>query len=418
MYDIFKIPDFKFPNNFVWGTSTAGHQIEGNNISSNNYKDELLRPHDPTGKAKPSGMACNHYNMVDEDISLMKDFEYPTYRMSVEWSRIEPDEGNFNQDAIDHYLREISKLNENGIKVMMTLHHFTHPAWFDDLGGFKNLDNRKYFERFAEKVVPVFSSFVDSWNVFNEFNTNPDKISILRYHALGYYIIKKYSKAPVSTAHAFTMYDAVRRHDIFDATLSQYKDIMYNEFFFHAIRTGEVVYPGIDGFFDNDIKDTCDFWAVNMYTREMVDARKKDMHGNRYAHKYLRLVDMDFYLDEFFPEAVIHNLTRLRDKPVIITENGCCADDDKFRIVYISLYLSALYEAMKMGVDVRGYIHWSFMDNYEWTSFLPKFGLIDVDFETFKRTPKPSAYFYKDIIKNNGFNQEILRKYIDRLPTL
>ena len=327
-------------------------------------------------------------------------------------SRIEPSEGNFNSEAIEHYLREISKLNENGIKVMLTLHHFTHPAWFDDLGGFSNLSNRKYFERFAEKVVPVFAPYIDSWNVFNEFNTNDEKLAILRYHALGYHIIKKYSKAPVSTAHAFAMFDAKRRFDKFDNAVAALNDVKDNEFFFHAIRTGEVVMPYTDGFFDPDIKDTCDFWAVNMYTRTMADARVKDTVGKRYDHKYLRLIDMDFYLDEFHPETLIHSLLRLRDKPVIITENGVSADDDDFRIVYLTLYLSALYEAMKMGVDLRGYIHWSFMDNYEWTSFVPRFGLVDVDFETFKRTPKPSAYFYKDIIKNNGFRKEILRKYI------
>ena len=115
---------------------------------------------------------------------------------------------------------------------------------------------------------------------------------------------------------------------------------------------------------------------------------------------------------------MIGQLTRLYDKPIYITENGCSCDDDRFRIVYLALYLNAIREAMRMGADVRGYLYWLFMDNYEWTSFYPRFGLVDVDFDTFKRTPKPSAYFFKEVMENNGFTQEILRKYLTELPTL
>ena len=106
------------------------------------------------------------------------------------------------------------------------------------------------------------------------------------------------------------------------------------------------------------------------------------------------------------------------DKPVIITENGCSCDDDRFRIVWITLYLKALEESIRMGVDVKGYLYWSLIDNYEWVSFLPRFGMVDCDFKTFERTPKPSAYFYKEIIENNGFIQDILRKYLKKIPTL
>ena len=119
-----------------------------------------------------------------------------------------------------------------------------------------------------------------------------------------------------------------------------------------------------------------------------------------------------------YPETIINGLSRLMDKPIYITENGCSCNDDNFRIVYIALYLSALSEAIKMGADVRGYLYWSLLDNYEWGSFIPKFGLCSVDRKTFKREPKPSAYFYKEIIENNGVTQEMIRKYLKELPTL
>ena len=130
------------------------------------------------------------------------------------------------------------------------------------------------------------------------------------------------------------------------------------------------------------------------------------------------MIDMDFYLEEIDPECIIANTTRLMDKPVYISENGCCCNDDRFRIVFISLYLSAVAEAIKMGVDIRGYLYWSLLDNYEWSSFKPRFGLCDCNRSTFERTPKPSAYFYREIIDNNGFDQSILRKYLSEMPSL
>lgn len=212
------------------------------------------------------------------------------------------------------------------------------------------------------------------------------------------------------------MYEPTRRYDAFDCAAAKMKDTQFNEFFFHGIRTGEVVMPGHGGYFDKDIKDTCDYWAVNIYTREMVDARKIDFAGERYAHKKLEMIPMKFYLDEMFPETMIHSLTRLMDKPVYITENGCSCLDDDWRIVYITLYLNALHEAMELGVDVKGYFYWSFLDNFEWYSFVPRFGIVDVNFETYERNVKKSACFYKDIIEKNGFSQDILRKYLKKVP--
>ena len=421
MYDIFSIPDFKFPENFLWGTSTAGHQIEGNNIYSQNWADELTRPVDDV--YKPSGMACNHYNMVEEDISLMKELEAPGYRMSIEWARIEPFEGQFSQEAIDHYLSELESLKKNGFKIFLTLHHFTHPLWFEKEGGFLKPENKKFFERYLEKIVPMVAPYVDSWNVFNEINADTSynaqmkKLAIMPYHALGYHIIKKYSDAPVSTAHAYIMFDPSRRYDKFDRAAADLLDCQCNEFFFHAIRTGEVVVPGYGSYYDKSIKDTADYWAINIYTRSMVDSRNADFKGKRYDHKHLKLLPMDFYLDEFVPEVIIHQLSRLKDKPVYITENGFSGDDD-WRIVYVTLYLNALHEAIRMGVDVKGYFYWSLMDNYEWSSFVPKFGLIDVNFDTFERKFKDSAYFYRDIVRNNGLSQDILTKYINKLPII
>jgi len=130
------------------------------------------------------------------------------------------------------------------------------------------------------------------------------------------------------------------------------------------------------------------------------------------------MIPMDFFLEEMYPESLIANFERLTDNPIYITKNGYVATDDRFWIVYLALHLSTLKEAIDRGVDVRGYFHWSLMDNYEWGSFIPRFGLVEVYLETFKRTPKPNAMFYRDIIRENGFGGKMVQHYLKELPPL
>ena len=415
MYNIFSIGDFKFPENFLWGSATAAHQIEGSNIHSHHWAAEQNGEFE-----EKSGMACNSWNMYRDDVALLKELGHQVYRMSVEWSRIEPSEGSWCTEAINHYIDNLRLLKENGIKTCVTLLHFTIPEWFYKIGGFEVRDNLKYFERYVEKIVPLIAPYVDLWNVLNEINADINrvefKVNSVLAHAKGYHIIKKYSDAPVSTAHALVQQYPQRPYDKLDRIMAEYTDYMVNEFFFEAIRTGEIRYPMRDSEYFEEVKNTADFWAVNIYTRSMVDSRKKDLSGERYMHKKLKMIKKDFFLDEMYPEGLIASLDRLKDKPVYITENGCSANDDDYRIVYLTLYLSALKEAISNGADVRGYMYWSLMDNFEWGSYEPKFGLASVDPVTFKRTIKPSGYFLREIIENNGFSQKILRKYLSKMP--
>ncbi len=416
MFDIFSLKDFSFPKDFFFGSGYAGHQVEGNNVHSQRWQMEM----DNDFKEK-SGLACNSYELYEKDIELVTDFKHQAFRTSVEWSRVEPREGEFNAEAAEHYVKLFAKLKEKGVKVFATLVHISYPTWFDKLGGFSNAENLKYFERYAEYIVPKIAPYVDYWNVLNEHNLNPNidfKLNSVIFHARGYHIIKKYSSAPVSTAHALIYSQPYRAHDKWDKHLAEHFDMCNNEFFFHAVRTGEIVFPYRNAIYDREVKDSVDFWSVNTYVRRLADCRNERGIGIKYDTCRMDMIDSNFYLKEFNPECVIANLSRLTDKPVIITENGCSCDDDRFRIVWITLYLKALEESMRSGIDVRGYLYWSLIDNYEWESFLPRFGLIDCNFKTFERTPKPSAYFYKEIIENGGFKQEILRKYLKEIPTI
>ncbi len=424
MTDVFSIPSYRFPEGFLWGSATAAHQIEGNNIHSDKWKSEQdTRKIYPDAEA--SGMACNHYNMVEEDVALIKTLGHGAFRLGVEWARIQPCEGVFDQEATEHYLKELALLKENGIKTFVTLVHFSVPQWFAEKEGWGNLENYKYFEAYLHYIVPKIAPLVDFWCVFNEFNLEMGEVGLKRKfnqvicHARAYHLIKQYSSAPVSTAHALIHHFAKRQYDAFDKAAQAWTDVLMHEYFFHAIRTGELVVPTVGSVFDKEIKDTCDYWAINLYTRELVDTRVPNMNGARFPFNKMQMISMPFYHEEFFPEAMYHCLNRLKDRPVYITENGVSAKNDEFRLVYIAEYLCALSEAIKDGVDVRGYLHWSLMDNWEWGSYIPQFGLVGVDREhDFKRMPKPSAYFYREIIEHNGYEPEMLKKYLKELPRL
>lgn len=424
MIDIFSIPEFSFPKGFLWGSATAGHQIEGDNVYSNYWHNEQLRlAEDPSYEV--SGKACNSYEMFEEDSRLLGELKHQCYRMSVEWSRIEPSEGNFQQKEVDHYVKVFEGLKKRGLQISVTLVHFVVPQWFQAKQGFSVMDNLCYFERYVSYIVPKIAPYVDFWCVMNEVNmaVTEDrfdyKMNCVRYHARAYHIIKQYSNKPVSTAHGFIYMHGKRQGDKFDMALQNYYDILCNEYFFHAIRTGEVVVPHRDGIYDKEIKDTCDYWAINTYLRRMVDSRVASTNGERYQYSKLPLIKGDFYIDEFDPECIVHNLSRLKDKPVYITENGLSTNDDAFRIAWLVEYLSAVHEAIQMGVDVKGYFYWSLLDNYEWGSYAPRFGLIDVDRNNgFKRTIKPSGYFYREIIENNGYKPQMLKRYLSSVPTL
>lgn len=419
MFDIFSLPDFQMPEGFLWGAGYAGHQVEGNNIHSQNWKKEIDQHYE-----ERSGLACNSYELWKTDVDLAEQAGLQAFRTSVEWSRIEPEEGHFDQKAADHYVALFSELKSRGIQVFATMVHQTHPQWFEARGHFTKLENRKYFERYLEFIVPQIAPYVDFWNVLNEFNLYNDeehiqlKLACVQFHALGYHVIKRYSDRPVSSAHALVQYMAKRPWDRWDATLAQYNDLRDHEFFFHAIRTGEILYPFRDGVYAPEVKDTVDFWSINSYVRDLIDARKASTWGERFIFKKMQMIPRDFYLEEFNPECIVNNLSRLTDKPVYISENGCCCEDDRFRIAFIAVYTAAVYEAIKLGVDVRGYLYWSLLDNYEWSSYVPRFGLYAVDRKTFQRTPKPSVSFYKEVIGHNGVSQEIIRRYLHENPTL
>ena len=421
MIDIFQYPEIEFPKGFLIGASTVGQQIEGN-CHSQFDSEEFFKP---GPFFQPAGIACNSYEMYDKDIQLLKDLGLNAYRMSVEWSRIEPEQDVFDEEAVEHYIRELEALKNAGIKICLTLFHFATPVWFERLGAFKTLDQVSAFEKYVEYIVPKVEPYVDYWITINELNLPyryemQERLNLLEYHAAAYHIVKKYSGKPASSALAYSLKMPYRgQNDLLDNVLCGITDYMENEFFLHAIRTGEICAPGFDGKFVKEVKDTCDFWAFNTYSRSMIDGRKANYLNDHptYNATHIRGLEIPFYTDEIYPDIMINALVRMKDKPCLITENGMATMDDRFRIVYITSMLQAVREAMDMGVEVLGYMSWSLLDNWEWGSYLPTFGLARVEEGTFDRIPKDSGKLLGDICKARKCNKEMIAKYLGGMPS-
>ena len=421
MLNLHNYPAITFPETFLWGSATAAHQIEGDDIHSINWRDQTTHPE---RFIHHSGKACNSYRLYREDVELLKTLGHQAYRFSIPWSRIEPEEGKFCREAVDHYIDLIRLLKEAGIRTFVTLSHGSDPAWFWDKGGFADRNAFPYFERYVNFIVPQLEDKVDFWMTINEINImeRPEcnkfelRKNYMICHAKAYRIIKRYSRKPVGAPHAVAAITPQDPHFDADKAHAAMEDWILNGFFYHALRTGELVYPYYPAETFPELKDSFDFWAVNYYTRHAVSSRTGNGRAPLPVSAQLKLIDKEFYMSSFYPEGLCNELLRLKDKPVFITENGCCCEDDRWRIVKMCQDLSAVRDAMDKGVDVRGILHWSLMDNYEWVSFIPRFGMVHVDFETFRRTPKPSAWMFREIIANRGFTPETVKKYLPQLP--
>lgn len=426
MYDVLSLPQIDFPPGFLWGSATAAYQIEGGNDNT----DHAAREGPATG-LEVCGKACNSYELFKEDIALLKQLGHQAYRFSIEWARVEPVPGTFSAEAVEHYVEQCRCLAEAGIQPWVTLHHISNPLWLEKMGGWLQPESIDLFLRYVDHIVPRIAQYVKGWTPMNEYNliggvppqparhveSARRKLHLLLADGMTYDRIKAHSQAPIGSSIAFLPIYPNREHDELDRTLAAYARWCSWGFYYHAMRTGEWMYPFMDAQHCPQLKGRADFWAVNIYTRRLIDSRKAGTKPPRYLHKHLPLLPIDFYGDEMAPDQLMFNLERLLDKPVYITENGLATHDDRFRIAYMALHYAAFRQAIDHGVDLRGLFHWSLMDNYEWGSWAPTFGLAACDRQTFKRTPRPSAAFYREIIQANGFSGQTVRKYLDRLPS-
>lgn len=381
----------QFPEGFLWGASTAAHQVEGNNVNS----DWWVREHAPgTDLAEPSGDAADSYHRYPEDIALLASLGMNSYRFSIEWARIEPEQGFVSKAQLAHYRRMVDTCREHGLTPSVTLHHFTHPRWFARLGGWRNPDAPALFERFTEIALPVLGDDVEWVCTINE----PNMVAMTRGEE-GTEMTASRLPAP-DPQITDALIEAHRRSRGVLAQLPQVRSgWSVATQAYHAAPGAEEAtkaygYPREDIFLDAAKGD--DWIGVQGYLRTFVDPQGNPLPVPEGAETTLTGW-------EYFPPAIgigIRNAwERTGGVPVVVTENGIATQDDARRIDYTHDALVGVHEAMADGIDVRGYLHWSALDNYEWGSYAPTFGLIAWDRDTFERTPKPSAHWLGEVAR-------------------
>ena len=377
----------RFPEGFLWGTATSAYQVEGG-IENSDWSEGF-----------PAGRACDHYNLYEKDFDLIKKLNQTAFRLSIEWSRIEPEEGKFNEKEIEHYRKVLSALKSRNIKVMVTLHHFTNPAWLAEIGGWENPEIVFYFSRFARRIFIEYFDFVDFWITINEpliytsksylEGTWPPKIKsfFLSLKVIKNQIVchkeifdifhKLKSDVRVGIAKNniyFEPFNSKSNLDKFNISINRY---FWNQFFLDRVR------------------NHLDFIGLNYYFHLKIKFPSQIKNENKVVS------DINW---EIYPEGIYHILKELKKygKSIYITENGLADAKDNKRSDFIKDHLYWIHKAISEGIDVQGYFHWSLIDNFEWEKgFEPRFGLIEIDYQTLERKPRPSAKFYAKICKDN-----------------
>ena len=394
-----------FPKNFLWGAATAAHQVEGNNIHSDWWEWEK-----GGGGTEPSGIACDHYHRFEEDFRLAKELHHNAHRLSIEWARIEPEEGKWNEEAIQHYQEVLKSLHNKGIKTFVTLFHFTLPLWFAQKGGFEEKENLKYFDRYVDRMAYHLGDLVDFWITINEPSVYvgssylggywpPQKknflkliqvyLNLARTHRSAYKSIHNIKKDAqvgmamnISTFHSFGGY-------LPGMIVSKIAKFLANDSFYFLTR------------------DYHDFLGINYYffhNFSLKDLFLLKKIGLKSIEETMMLKRSDLGWP-IYPQGIYEVLMDLKHRhlPIYITENGVADVQDKHRENFILNHLQWLHQAIEEGVDVRGYLHWTLMDNYEWAfGFKPRFGLIEIDYKTQKRTIRKSALTYAKICQENA----------------
>jgi len=428
----FKIVHEAFPDDFLWGTASAAHQVEGGNENNNWYKWEHTLNENNTSTIHnndKSGKAADHWNRYPDDIKLMKNLGMNAYRFSVEWSKIEPQQGNIDQSALQHYHDLVDSLLAANITPMITFHHFTQPLWFDALGGFEKDDNIELFVKFCRLIYEEFNTKVEYYCTINEPNVfvtggyvrgdfPPGKkdpqlagevlFNLLKAHALVYRTIKTLPggrDAKVGIVKDIFVFEPRNRFNPADWFVARSVDKAFNESTLHFLKTGNFNFdfpPASMSKQYNIARNSYDFVGLNYYSHIIFDfSFDQEKALEPYMPEDEIKTDMEYTM---YPEGLHTAIKRIATlgAPIIITENGVADHDDDIRGEYIHKHLSAVSKAMEDGYDVDGYFYWSLTDNFEWAEgYDMKFGLYALDTLTQERTLRKGAETLKTIIQGN-----------------
>lgn len=406
-------PKRLLPKDFLWGTAISAHQSEGGNTNSDAWLMENLKP---SMFKERSGDAVDSYHRYGEDFALAAGLGFNTYRLGVEWARIEPSEGFFSNAELDHYARVLVACRARGLKPIVTLNHFTTPLWFAQRGGFEVADAPALFARYCRKVVERLGPLMHMATTFNEAN-----IRLLVDLMPGIQTMVPVVNAAIAAAAKAT--DSPRFSRLAYADPQVATPIMQEAHrrAYEAIREAHPTLPVGLTLTTQDIQSDdpalvalyqrklygdwvevarshADFFGVQTYTRFVVDE-----HGVKAPPPGAELTLSGY---EFYPQALANTIRwahKTIGKPVYVTENGVAVADDGRRIAFIDQALAGLRQCLDDGIPVHSYLYWSLLDNFEWTSgYGVPFGLVAVDRQTFKRTPRPSALHLGRIARANA----------------
>src|SRR5918992_2194036 len=373
-----------WPDYFIWGTATSAHQVEGSNHNS----DWWLWEHEPSSPCRePSGDACDHYHLYRDDIELLARLGFNAYRFSIEWARIEPEEGEFSRAQLEHYRRMLAACRDRGLMPVVTFHHFTSPRWVAAVGGWTEPATADRFARFSERAMTHLGDLMGMACTINE----PNIVAEYGYEAG---VFAPGRKDPAARDASNDVFIAAHRR-AYEAIKGVMPEVPVGLTLamrdYQAVDGGEATLERLRARSEDIYLEAArgdDYIGVQTYSRERIGP-----HGPVGPAEGAELTLMGY---EFYPQALGATIRRAHEvspeAPAVVTENGIGTADDDRRIAYVSQALKEVRSCLDEGIDVRGYFYWSALDNFEWAlGYEPTFGLIGVDRTTQERSPKPSA---------------------------
>jgi beta-glucosidase len=430
---------FHFPRGFLWGTATAAHQVEGGNTNNNWWAWEqqpgkIIHGH-------TSGLACDWWGgRWREDFDRAAEAGQNAHRMSIEWSRIQPAPDRWDEAALDRYREMVRGLMQRKMLPLVTLHHFSDPIWFTEMGGWENEKSAELFEAFTRRAVEALKEYVSMWVTINEPNVllvngytlgefPPGKKDMrlafavaenfVKSHARSYHAIHQLQpQARVGIALNYRGFVPSRAWLPLDRTAAGLQSRIYNDLFPQAITSGVLKLP-LGSRRIKGAENTHDYLGLNYYTQDQVRfslAKAGELFGSRFYNPEAELSETGFIANE--PEGIYQALQwgRQFKRPIIITENGVEGSQDNLRPRYILEHLHQVWRAVNQNLPVKGYFYWTLVDNFEWErGWTQRFGLWELDVETQARSKRPSADLYREIAQENGISSDMVARYAPEL---
>jgi len=435
----------------LMGVAWAEFQNSGNTLKNSQWDawQNFERKGNPTiHEGQKSGVSCDHWNRYADDIKLVKDLGFNACRFSLDWSMIEPVQGQFDQAAINHYHAEIDEMLRQGLTPMVTMHHFVHPQWFEELGAFEKLENIKIFQNFCIKIFQEFNSKIQLWCTINEpapfvFQGYINKVfppgvcdlqkagevlrNMLIAHLIVYRALKKMpggDRAQIGVVHQYLTFEPYNEWNLVEKMPTFFLNYIFNDVILNFLKTGEFSFkvpPFIPFVASVSISDDMkallpdlkldsrpyfDFIGLNFYSRVVIQQLYWNVLSQGAVVPSCKpgevMTDMPYPM---YADGLYKAITEVSqfNVPIYITENGIADSIDNRREDFFKNYLAALSKALEDGYDVRGWFYWSLMDNFEWNDgFYPRFGLYHVDFDTQERTLRPSVAWLQALLQERS----------------